>query len=309
MDIFEMVSDVVGETSNQAPIAVNRVSETEPVAPATVTFDGSRSADPDGRIVSYDWEFSDGVTKTGPVVERRLTEENVGRFEAFLLCTDNDGKTNDREIGRRLLQVQPPEPNNPPNAVANVTPTSGEAPFTAVFDASESSDPNGNIQKYEWAFRNTGKIEGVQQSRTLTEDDVGEVTGICIVTDTDGASDRDSVRVTVKPPQNTPPSANLSVSPSSGEVPFTAVFDASNSSDPDGQVRSYEWSFNDGVEKTGAQVTRRFTADDIGDVAGLCVVTDDEGATDRDIVRVSVNEQPNEPPNAVVTTQVSSARQ
>jgi len=33
---------------------------------APTTFDGTRSSDPDGYIVSYSWDFGDGTTGGGP---------------------------------------------------------------------------------------------------------------------------------------------------------------------------------------------------------------------------------------------------
>lgn len=42
--------------------------------------------------------------------------------------------------------------NQPPTAVASATPTSGTAPLNIAFSAAGSSDPDGSIASYQWAF-------------------------------------------------------------------------------------------------------------------------------------------------------------
>jgi hypothetical protein len=58
-----------------------------------VAFDGSGSGDPDGRIVSYEWDFDgDGIydlASDGPTVEWLYDE--AGDYQASLRVTDNDG--------------------------------------------------------------------------------------------------------------------------------------------------------------------------------------------------------------------------
>jgi PKD repeat protein len=54
-------------------------------------FDGSQSSDPDGQVVSYAWNFGDGNTGTGIVVEHHYTA--TGHYSATLTVTDNRGAT------------------------------------------------------------------------------------------------------------------------------------------------------------------------------------------------------------------------
>ncbi len=57
----------------------------------TVDFDASASMDPDGSIVSYDWDFGDGNTGTG--IAPTHTFAGPGTFNVRLTVTDNQGAT------------------------------------------------------------------------------------------------------------------------------------------------------------------------------------------------------------------------
>ena len=54
-----------------------------------LTFDGGSSWDPDGSIASYDWEFGDGGTASGPTVMHAFG--TAGRHCVTLTVTDDDG--------------------------------------------------------------------------------------------------------------------------------------------------------------------------------------------------------------------------
>jgi PKD repeat protein len=58
----------------------------------TCSFDGSGSADTDGTIQSYSWDFGDGTTATGSSVSHTYTQ--AGGYVVALTVTDNDGATN-----------------------------------------------------------------------------------------------------------------------------------------------------------------------------------------------------------------------
>jgi parallel beta-helix repeat protein len=62
------------------------------LSPITITFDASRSYDPDGSIIEYKWDFGDGVTGTG--ITYNHTYIANGTYNVKLTVIDNDYLTN-----------------------------------------------------------------------------------------------------------------------------------------------------------------------------------------------------------------------
>lgn len=54
-----------------------------------VTFDASASSDPDGSIVSYEWDYGDGSTGSGETETHKYSEQRD--YTVILTVTDNDG--------------------------------------------------------------------------------------------------------------------------------------------------------------------------------------------------------------------------
>jgi len=73
----------------------------------------------------------------------------------------------------------------------------------------------------------------------------------------------------------------------------TVYFSGSGSSDPDGYIISYSWSFGDGSTKSGASVSHAFSA--AGTYTVTLTVKDDRMATSSDTLIVTVEELPLEP--------------
>lgn len=90
------------------------------------------------------------------------------------------------------------------------------------------------------------------------------------------------------PPENQPPTASFTYSPQNPMIGEEITFDASLSTDPDGEIVSYEWGFGDGEAASGEIVTHAYS--DVGDYTVTLTVTDDDGAANSssDIITVAV---------------------
>ncbi|WP_440989175.1 S8 family serine peptidase [Haloarchaeobius baliensis] len=88
------------------------------------------------------------------------------------------------------------------------------------------------------------------------------------------------------PPSNEAPTVSIDASSATVTVGQEVTFDGSGSSDSDGSISSYEWSFGDGASATGQTVTHTYS--EAGDYSASLTVTDDDGAESTDSVSITV---------------------
>ncbi|MDA7746491.1 PKD domain-containing protein [Psychromonas sp.] len=181
------------------PIAIFTKDVSSGEVPLNVNFDATNSSD-DNNIDSYSWDFGDGsATDSGLTVSHTYNE--VGVYTATLTVTDDAGQSTDTTTQitvEAMVDLQPV-------AAFTIATTTGEAPFTTSFDASESSDDNG-ITSYSWDFGSSAAIvSGVTASHTFTE--VGVHTITLTVTDNNDQSNSvtQSITVTATPDEGTDP--------------------------------------------------------------------------------------------------------
>ncbi|MGC9530335.1 MAG: PKD domain-containing protein [Candidatus Bipolaricaulaceae bacterium] len=111
-----------------------------------------------------------------------------------------------------------------------------------------------------------------------------------------GAWAEASAGFTVQPQANLPPHARFSFDPASPQPDQWITFDATASSDPDGSISEYQWSFGDGATASGDRVNKRYSA--AGSYTVRLTVRDDRGATDSATKTVTVRAPANQPPQA-----------
>ena len=83
------------------------------------------------------------------------------------------------------------------------------------------------------------------------------------------------------------PVASFNASKTSGAAPLSVEFDASASYDTDGTIQSYYWTFGDGTEETGNQISHIFTKEGTYNVT--LVIRDNKNATGRKTARITVS--------------------
>ena len=142
------------------------------------------------------------------------------------------------------------EENEPPVADFYWNPNIPNIGENIYFDASESYDPDGDITLYQWDWNNDGIVD--------ESSDLPETTQIWFVqgtypvtlkvTDNDGLTDTITKNVVINDDMNQNPIANFEWAPSQPKINENIIFDASYSFDPDGNIRLYEWDWNnDGI--------------------------------------------------------------
>ena len=186
--------------------------------------------------------------------------------------------------------VDPAPANLPPVADAN-GPYSGTVGTPVTFDGSGSTDPDGNntIASYAWDFGDGASGTGVNPTHTYGAP--GSYTVTLTVTDDGGLTDTASSSANIGA-GNAPPIADAN-GPYSGTVGIAVTFNGSASTDPDGTIVAYDWTFGDGNTGTGVNPTNTYAAAGIYTVT--LTVTDDGGLTDTATSTASIVAAPQDP--------------
>jgi subtilisin family serine protease len=160
------------------------------------------------------------------------------------------------------LPLNGTEPNTPP--VANLGgPYAGTEDDPVYFDASGSSDADGDTLAYSWDFGDGTTGQGQTIAHTYLWG--GSFTATLMVSDGRGGSDEDTAAVTIGE-VNDVPVANAG-GPYSGVAGTPVSFDGTRSSDYDNadgilgnnQDLTYNWNFGDGSTATVANPTHSYS--------------------------------------------------
>ena len=123
----------------------------------------------------------------------------------------------------------------------------GTGSLAVDFDVSENFGYGGETLQLDFDFEGDGVYE-LQDIQTPTFSHTYSTHGSYHPTlrasDEDGAVETYTRDVLVINPNNDPPVAALSANKLSGDAPLLVTLDASLSSDPDGEIISYEWEFD-----------------------------------------------------------------
>jgi hypothetical protein len=131
-------------------------------------------------------------------------------------------------------------------------------------------------------------VGSVAQGASIDTATAGVKTFTVDAADNAGNTTQRSVTYTVTdPPPNVAPTASIIVDVSAGVAPLTVQLDGSGSSDPDGQIQSYQWDFGNGSTASGATASAVFTVPGVYTVS--LTVTDDQGATGTSTTQVTVD--------------------
>ena len=110
--------------------------------------------------------------------------------------------------------------------------------------------------------------------------------------------------------QNQPPTAAATVDVTTGNPGLICTFDASDSSDSDGEILEYQWDFDDGTTETTNNATISHTFTYTGTFNVMLTVTDDDGATDEidEPIIIEIIPGNNPPTDLVVTAETTKTK-
>lgn len=252
------------------------------VTASEVRFDGSGSVDTDGRVMSWEWDFGDGGTGTGPSVTHAY--QSTGTYQVALVVRDDSGAplNTDRDTMIVSINESPIADAGPPQTVAP-----GEE---FVVSGRASIDPDGEIATYVWDFPNGSSVQGQRAAYAIAAPGLHRIR-LTVYDDFEGgaADDESEVLITVNAPPVSVAGTDRLVAPGD-----QIVFDGGQSFDSDGQITRHVWEFDDlATPLEGLRVERSYPEPGVYSVQ--LIVTDDAGvrnSTALDDLTVRVNHAP-----------------
>jgi PKD repeat protein len=244
--------------ANQAPTAAFTSSCTQ----LSCTFSGGGSSDSDGTVTGWAWNFGDNSTGTGSSVQHGFAV--AGTYSVTLTVTDNQGAAS-APVSHSVTVTAPPQ-NQPPSAAF----TFSCSTLACSFNGTGSTDDKG-VVTWTWDFGDGSTGTGSTVSHTFGGADTYHVQ--LTVNDADDATDAvtHDVTVTGTPPANQKPTAVFT----SSCTQLSCTFSGGGSSDPDGSVTGWAWTFGDGTTGSGSSVSHTYGSANTYQVT--LTVTDNQG--------------------------------
>jgi PKD repeat protein len=282
------------------PVASFTFTPTTPTAGTIVTFT-STSYDPDGTIIGWRWSFGDGRIATGPTTTHVYT--NNANYTVTLLVVDNGNLT--ATTSQQITVVLDELP------VANFT----FAPFFPVarqnvtFNPGGSFDPDGIIVRYNWTFSDFTTIITFNNISVFHAfANAGSYNIILTVTDSSNFVGFAFATISVGPMSDELPVASFTFTPTNATVGQFVMFNGSASSDPDGVIVFWQWSFGDGQIFQNASGTTFHSYSFPGNYFVTLFVRDSGNQTSSTSTIIQIVPKPDIPPIAQFTFSPISPR-
>jgi ribosomal protein L14 len=288
-------------TSTVTANAGSNVTLTLPTNSTTLTGSGTTTS---GTITGYAWSYVSGPTTytiaSSGTASTALTGLVQGTYVFKLTVTNSIGVTGTANVTVTVNAVI----NQPPtaNAGSDITLT---LPTNSTSLVGSGSDPDGTISSYAWARVSGPTTFTLGTPNAVTTALTGLVQGVytfkLTVTDNGGATASDTVKVTVNPAVNQPPTANAGADITI-TLPTNSTSLVGSGTDLDGTITGYAWARVSGPTTFTLGTLNAATTALTGLVQGTytfkLTVTDNGGATASDTVKVTVNAAANQPPTA-----------
>jgi len=195
-----------GGGGGNSPPNVNHGGPYQGVAGKAVQLDASKTTDSDGDALTYLWLFGDSTPPQFPSQNPKATHvyEAAGTYTATLTVTD--------EVNLPVIETVEVEitlTNSPPD-VDPGGPYSGDVDQPVQFDASDTSDSDGDTLSYTWDFGDSSAPSGPSASPTISHTYTQAGTYTVELAVSDGVNDPEVVELQVTvtgppPPGGDPP--------------------------------------------------------------------------------------------------------
>jgi len=258
--------DFVSVKLNNAPIAFAG-EDVMACKDDIIVFNGSQSYENSKKgTLSFDWVFGDGKSSSGPKVSHKY--QKPGTYTANLSVTNNLNEMCPVANDTRIITI-----NSQPSV--NIKTIQSTCLGNKVeFDASSATDLDGDNLEYYWSFGDGTILKA--GSKVSHQYNQGGNFRVTVIVDDTKETSCSTATATADIKINTPPIADAG-SNSSCCVDLASTFDASSSSDSDGDTLSYTWDFGDGTKTNGAIVDHVYTKSGSYNVS--LTVDDNSGAS------------------------------
>ncbi len=316
----DTVTVTVTAGPNDAPTADGGDDQTVSEG-ASVTLDGSGSADPEGEALSYAWTQTSGQTVTlsgATTASPRFTApENLAADAVLVFSLTVTDARNAASTADTVIVTVTAGSNDAPTADGGDDQTVSEG-ATVTLDGSGSSDPEGEALSYAWT-QTSGQTVTLSGATTASPRftappqlaaDAALVFSLTVTDARNAASTADTVTVTVTAGPNDAPTANAGPDRTVAEE-ASVTLDGSGSTDPEGETLSYAWTQTSGQTVTlsgAATASPRFTAptqltENATLVFALTVTDARNAASTPDTVTVTVTPADPDPPGCPAVVQ------
>lgn len=170
---------LAGCVQNAHPVAVISSDQLQGYPPLEIEFDAGNSQGVAAPIVSYHWDFGDGVTAESSAVSHSF--EDKGTYSVILTVIDADGL-----IGSTAKTIQ--VLNRVPHADFRISPFGAPRDYPVQFDASESNDPDGVIVSYIWDFGDGASAEGMNVEHIFPQQQTEYLVTLTVIDDNGAAN-------------------------------------------------------------------------------------------------------------------------
>jgi len=236
------------------------------------------SASTNTPFITFRWE-QEGASRVFSVEDTyHASYEEDGTFPVIAIAKDVEGRTQTFPLDVRVL---------PPTSrvIFSAIPSTGIAPLSVTFDASQSFVPDERITGFSWLFGDAGRDEkpqllGAQVSHRYEEKGTYVVT-VRALTESGNTYDANKTIVVRSPTLD----ACVFPSRSIGDAPMGVRFDATCST---GNIVTYLWDFDDGATGEGEEAVHDHVFEAPGSYDVTLEITNDLGNFSQTSVTITV---------------------